>query len=1013
MKRIILVLLLAGLILPVQAVYYETLDYGKTIPECDGCMQYDSGDIYVTFVDDEGDVITYKRLTRSSYEMVRLWKSNNHPNNTKYADVWINSGRVHVCITDNSTGTHYIYYRGYGTGVADAQIVASSDECKIVEGPDGYPHIFADNDEYRWDGASWVTGSNVLSQHVKDVYVNGSSFYAVTDSTSAPAYNYAVFETRAANSGNFNINIAASTTAGARNAVIRMAGSDMWVGGGYCSAGDGYHLLSKFNGSNFINVTTLSSFMGGANCNLHLEDNALYYNTGDITVFRSSTQNSNIEYNATENQAYNLSEDTGTAVSAVLTKYFSAEADGNGTGFLLYNDDGSSLVLLRVDAPSYALSGHVYDAATMEAIVTLPVVDLEYNSTHSTDICDIEGYYTIGNLEAREYNYNVSEPGYISATGSLIIDGNTTRDFYLLKTTANVSYKSVALTFIDSFDNRVANENFKFTYMGPCSCLIGNEYYYSTDSNGVITDEFFEGDYRVQKDGYIIRDSLLDAYSNYVEFSVYDDPTVKTFYVLNLNQTSNVTIYVVDSATGDYIQNAAVRLISTQGYYLNYSGIGGDAKFVLPNNDYILKISHADYIDYPNEEHYFIDERVLDIAGNYTEYILLIPTTETLFSIYGNITDNHGVAINASVKIRGNGTYQIQGNVDFFNFTNLSGNQNYLVSANSSGYFDSGDYLVYLITNTRLDIMLDNISEIANLNLTIIEDFNVSGIRAELTDVTNMNSYNSVIKYTNGTGEAVFSGLIHYHRYKLILSKPGYKTNTTYLNFYDNSRTFHFNLTEMENRYTFSGYIYRSGTGFGIQGVTLELYQDGGNDTYQGVTNSEGRFEISDIEYGDYILNITKIGYFSNLFLPLNVYSDIEKNYYLESVEEVVGVRFFVTDNQSVGLADAAIRIVRDEEQEIISTDDNGNAYINLPKDKYSVELHKEGYESITDEIIVSKDGDTFDYQMEASLGDYQSFGESDLFGFWNTWGWLFLLVASILFMGAVIRTLGKAAAGQ
>lgn len=409
-----------------EAVSYETVGYGKTIPLCDGCSFISGGDYYFMYVDNGGDVIVNKRLGPGSYDLVKMMKNIGHVNNTIRADMWIESGRFHVCIMDNSSGTSRLYYRGYETGVSDVEVAnISSEICKIVEGLDGHPHIFVGQTEYRWNGSAWAS-SSVLNRGIGDIIVNGSHYLALTSYSSAPTYSYGEFESRTSDSGAFTTKISPSSSVGAMSSTVRQIGATIYASGGFCIGGAGYYSTAIYNKSNWINSTYLDIYGGGSNCNLHIEDNALIFVNNSFHLFASYVLSDDINESITPD--YNTTFTEATAVSSPYSKYFSA--DGGAYGYLLYNhnESFSSVVAIRLQAYTYNLSGYVRNVFSSQVIANANV-SLNFSSENHSTISDSSGYYFFQELSDM-YSYTVSKANYSNSTGTIIVTG-TSHDFYL------------------------------------------------------------------------------------------------------------------------------------------------------------------------------------------------------------------------------------------------------------------------------------------------------------------------------------------------------------------------------------------------------------------------------------------------------------------------------------------------------------------------------------------------------------------------------------------------------
>jgi len=340
----------------------------------------------------------------------------------------------------------------------------------------------------------------------------------------------------------------------------------------------------------------------------------------------------------------------------------------------------------------------------------------------------------------------------------------------------------------------------------------------------------------------------------------------------------------------------------------------------------------------------------------------LIPVGKNEYSIWGNITDNNGVAINASVYLEGDTKFLINNTAySTYNFSNLSVGKTYKVYARKTGFFDSRKELIYLLSDTRYDFILENITEVTKLFLYLNETNNVSAIKAILKDETDIFKGGVKIQYTNMSGQTEFSGIIENHVYELELSKSEYYSNTTTISFHKDNVSLEFTMIKENKTFSFSGYVYREDTNYGIKGVKVSL---GGERDYAGYTDSTGYFLIENIVLDHYILNVSKIGYFAKIFVPLHIHNNVIQNYYLTIEDDVYGTGFSVKTNQSILLGGVKITIISGDQEEYISTNSDGYAEINLPSGKYNIHLSKDKYESLNEEIIVAEISEIFEFEL-------------------------------------------------
>jgi hypothetical protein len=1018
-------------------VVYETIDYGITIPGCSGCAVKDSGDIYFTYIDDEADLIVNKRLGESSYETVMIAKNVGSVNNSVYADVYIESGRVHMCITDNSTGSTITYYRGYGTGIADATVINPGGHCQIVEGFDGYPHIFTERTEYRWDGGSWVSAV-VLADDISDITINGTDYLAYIQDTSAPSYFSGGLETRTADSGAFVVRIANGNAMGARTSaafIVNEVDDDIvYAGGSMCSAGTTDIRTGVLNSSNWGWAQSIDN-AAQANCNTYFRE-ATFSKYGEtIYIYGNLLGEESIKlYSGTYLGGFSES----TAVS-VIGGYDFASVATNEEAYLLYQNI-SNIIRLRIETDSYKVSGYVYDGVTMLPISTFPLVTFTVDGVDYSGLCDVDGYYEIEKLNENTYSYVASEDNYITSTARTVaLTENTSIDpIYIYPTNASTNLVNARISFSLENGTPIDNTTFKFEYIQGANCIIGTEYYYTTDVNGLIDRNILAGTYLISNINYRLRAELDVEWFH--EYEVYAEVDVNMhLYVYPVGDVYNVSFFVVESENGTAIANATIYVIDSQyrHYYPDYTDVGGNASVLVPPETYYYVVSATNYATYTSSP--------IEINGDRAEVIALDPLAYTTFDIIITIVDENSTPVSdATLNLYGSGVYENYGIYIVTNQSNATGQSrfngligfrdiydptsflDFMAYANKSGYDYSIVIEFILDADYEATLALYNTSATANLVITVSESNLLSHVEIYIEDITHTCDCNLLscpnqcpnMFLTNNSGTREIENIYQHHKYRLTFLKAGYNDQTAIILLTNQNYTHSFTMVAEENTSIFSGNIFQYGTFIGIEGVYMILNNE--DNEYSALTydfhDDYGTFVFTDVISGHYNLSLSRGGYHTKANISVDLTTNIyDAVYYIVPTDESRCTTFHVSwiyENESyekTSLGGASIKVYalnNPEDYFLKSTDANGYATICVPVGEYVVEIEAGSeFSDITDTIFIT--GEPFEYTLTKWADEVvieMEFNIGHFFSFWGHYGWLIVTLVMFLFLAAIGR---------
>ena len=694
-------------------------------------------------------------------------------------------------------------------------------------------------------------------------------------------------------------------------------------------------------------------------------------------------------------------------------------SDNSGYIYIAYSGN-DNIFHIAYSKPQYSISGRVIDAVTLEPIVTLPTIKLD-NGTY-TAICDIDGYFSFSNVEAGTYSYAISEDGYVTQTGTIVVDSDITNwNTALYPESYSENLTSYTFFFINSDNIAQSNVSIKLEYVDGCPCLIGNEYYRTTDSDGKISGYLMKGTYRLSNPFHLIN------YEQYIDIDIYS-PISKTFILMSVNGTWNASFQIYDYETNDWLSGASVVLYSDSYYYSGSTDLEGKISFNAISDTYYLSIMKSGYYSYPCDMAYLGDYGVtqewsaegeetecykkIDLSANYSEIIALVPTSYLKYNLSIAVLDCTNASMpyisGIALYLEGKGTIvylenktSVNGYVTFFNLT--AGDYKYWFVDSTGEYqqeYPDFKYPITLYSDTTLTECMLKTSAIQTYNLTLNEQNQTSGITCQLMDSDGM--YYNQIKITNTTGSIQFSGLREYWDYDLRCAKNGYYDYTTYISVYQTNIIHNFTMQKAIPVYTMSGTVYYAGTTTAIPNVKVEINASKNNIQY---SDSQGYFSFSGLENGKYSIQLTKEGFFnySSEFEIKN--QDVVIPYELTSLNELYKFTICTTDNQSNPLKDTTITIDNSELEitQYLSTGQDGCVQFVEPKAVYQITAEKEGYLSFKTEKTVSADNQKWIFILQKKEIEEFEFGETDFFGMIADYGWSILALVFGLFVTAII----------
>lgn len=1028
MKNFLILCILLVLLASVYAWEIETVTFGRNtlnslapgVKQTPRTIEYKNNNLCMVLMENisgSQELYVYCRNSFQSYTTQLI--ARNTSSIVKYSLGMDNSGDWAVCYV-NTSSTEILYYEKGGS----LEVVTSGGNYRSCDlGFDNFnrPHVVVGTNTDDIDEHIKVTGSwaSISVYHGQLSYVIGDvNWY--WDSIRDVKFIYAIgagggnggriytFYNASAYDGAWVIAVNTSVDVGG-NAPIEYTdlAYDEVSGNIYLTHGDESDLDSR--------IVSLSSY---SDTSITLEKNV--FDTAQKPV---SIDFYDDDYNYVYPTTNTNKGDSGTEEIVVGNTIHAPDLtfdSSKSTQWILFTDDstGTEIVKLASQFDSVTVSGTILDAATFLPIATLPYMLLTNTISNETfgDFANADGNYEITNVPGGIYDFRVSSDGYLDSVGTISISEDLILDIFMLCGTCNFSQIRGTFHFINNNGSAVINETFVFKYIQGESDLIGVEFRSKTDSTGTIDRVFVRGTYEITKAGWQFKEFLGTVFDDSVFIALIEN-TVRTYEVRKFGATNDVLFIYVDGNTGNFIQNVTSYFYSDISYNTNLSDILGNALFRVADGTYHLQINHPDYENFLEiipagyegsaAEDEFVYDKIIEIENDYTQTFILFPIDADESDIYGYIYDSDGISINATAVflekweiafIGGDKLESIQSldNVSFYNFSGLEHGFKYIVYAESGNFIDSERYVIAsFFYDVQQDILLENITANAIVKLVVNEENNISNVKIGVLDITTGIITSIRIKSTNSTGSAEFLGLFKNHLYRLDISKIGFQDIVTDILFNNSNITYNFILVKENITFDFSGFIVDKESGRILNGVKLILYSS----TISPIivyTDSTGFYEFNNLNSGGYSLNISKLGYYERSFIDVIINNDKDATYYLIPREDIKFITFKITTNNTDPLGGVSIIISQGDFEDVLKTDEFGEAVLSIPKGIYTIRIEKDRYVTIRDEITVAITGDVFPYQMSrTSL--IPLLDESDYFINLIKYGFLGLSIVTLL----------------
>jgi len=323
-----------------------------------------------------------------------------------------------------------------------------------------------------------------------------------------------------------------------------------------------------------------------------------------------------------------------------------------------------------------------------------------------------------------------------------------------------------------------------------------------------------------------------------------------------------------------------------------------------------------------------------------------INLVENLATIRGIVTDGSNPSRNARLDLisdtdpsfDANTITQVNGTYAF----SVPANDSYTIRASKSGFKTSTRTQADVVAGESYTVDFELAANPSSISGTVfVNNQSVLGDAKVIAELESGQKVDSANTSTNGEYELGLDP----GSYTIIVSKPGYTTQTkqTALSIGENIAGVDFSVDE--NFAFFSGTISDSG-GNPIDQAFINLTKINGEGA-STTTDQEGSFSIAGQTAGDFVIEISRTGYITEI-VELRVndgdFIDLERSL----IEKNGSISGFVRDENNIALDEATVIVTDNNGLSTSAITDSDGAYsiASLEPSSYTVEASKTGYTS-------------------------------------------------------------------
>ena len=449
---------------------------------------------------------------------------------------------------------------------------------------------------------------------------------------------------------------------------------------------------------------------------------------------------------------------------------------------------------------------------------------------------------------------------------------------------------------------------------------------------------------------------------------VYDDDVVVSGDVTKnylMTRNGTLTVTVTDSVTGGPIENAHVT-VKDSGNNTVAEGdtdTSGTYTTELVEGNYTVEITHEDYYD----------PAPYEITINPNETTTVNAQLEPLpLTIYGYVYDQYGdPVVDATVEVDStecsptttneSGYYQLECPAGSYHLTAWK-NGYYSAEADVSG--DKGDTVEQNFTlqdypDANITVTVQDTNDNAIANAHVVLERSTDGINWEQYAEGN----------TSDSGQITFTYVEANGSYRAYAEKEGYNTKYSDEITPEDGNAYNL-LVKLTKNGSISGYV-QDDVGSAVENANVTLSKDGEVIAWT-LTGSDGYYEFTDVEEGDYDVTASKL-YYNDASSTVTVCLDNlnpEVNLTLTSKKVNVTITVYGDDdgdgfNDGV-IAGATVQVGEYNQ----TTNDSGVAvFENIPAGAYHVVIEADWYTTVeADNIYNENTAESYTLEKQGSF---------------------------------------------
>ncbi|HOP74455.1 MAG TPA: carboxypeptidase regulatory-like domain-containing protein [Bacillota bacterium] len=444
---------------------------------------------------------------------------------------------------------------------------------------------------------------------------------------------------------------------------------------------------------------------------------------------------------------------------------------------------------------------------------------------------------------------------------------------------------------------------------------------------------------------YTLTASAANYDGNSTNIKVIDKETVAAGIALT-PQNSEVIITVTNGTNP--LQGATVRLTGNGEDRTATTNDSGEATFTnVPTGTYTVEASR---------DGYHANTTSVTVVSGQTASVTVDITRQT-GSITLKVTNGTNPLSDVAVRLTGNGVNRssVTNNSGEVSFTNIP-TGTYTVEASKDSY-ETVSQEVTVVSNQTETVTIA-LTQITTETIRVTDGTNrLSGVTVSVTVNGQV-----ITKTTNSQGMATFK-LPSYNLYTFTFTKEGYHTKTITVWVNGGTELFTESLTRQTGNATIT---VTDGTN-PLKGATVRL--TGNGEDRNATTNDSGEASFANIPTGTYTLAATMDGYETGS-QTVTVVRQQTETATIALAREMITVQIDILSDTGTKLSFASVNITGNGINDTKETSWNGGVTFTLPAGTYTLTATHTYYRTISQELVVSRENNTFDLTTTRKVAD-------------------------------------------